>query len=120
MVWFHGSIFTGSLLVYNSQDITHLRLRELGYVIRSSGPLRQVISKALWHQITTVVILRQNMRQHTESVEDAQFREALTNMWYKACTTTDIAFLRSQVSCNLPNRPSINDARFQNISIITL
>jgi len=79
------------------------------------------IGKVLWHQVTTVVILRQNMRQHTESIEDAQFREALTNMQYKACTAEDIAFLRSQVSSNLPNslRPSINDAQFRNISIIT-
>jgi len=78
-----------------------------------------VIGKALWHQVTSVVILRQNMRQRAKSVKDAQFREVLSNMRYKVCTTTDIAFLRSQVSCNLPNRPSINDARFQNISIIT-
>jgi len=53
------------------------------------------ISKALWHQVTTVVILRQNMRQHTKSIEDAQFHKALSNMQYKACTTNDIAFLRS-------------------------
>jgi len=53
------------------------------------------IGKVLWHQVTTVVILRQNMRQHTESVEDAQFYEALTNMRYKVCTAEDIAFLRS-------------------------
>ena len=77
------------------------------------------IGKALWHQVTTVVILRQNMRQRTESVEDSQFREALSNMRYKACTVTDIAFLRSRVSCDIPNRPSINDARFRNVSIIT-
>ena len=77
------------------------------------------IGKALWHQVTTVVILCQNMRQCTESVEDTQFREALSNIWYKACTAADITFLRTQVSCNLSNRPSINDAQFQNVSIIT-
>ena len=77
------------------------------------------IGKALWHQVTTVVILRQNMRQHTKSVEDAQFHEALSNMCYKACTAMDIAFLKSRVSCNLPNRPSISDACFRNVLIIT-
>ena len=77
------------------------------------------IGKALWHQVTTVVILRQNMRQRTESAEDSQFREALSNMRYKACTAADIAFLRSRVSSNLPNKPSINDTRFRNVSIIT-
>jgi PIF1-like helicase len=35
------------------------------------------IGKALWHQVTTVVILRQNMRQQTQSTEDAKFRKAL-------------------------------------------
>ena len=35
------------------------------------------IGKALWHQITTVVILRQNMRQARQSPEDAKLRTAL-------------------------------------------
>ena len=77
------------------------------------------IGKALWHQVTTVVILRQNMRQCTDSDEDSQFREALSNMRYKACTAADITFLKSRVSSNLPNRPSVTDARFRNVSIIT-
>ena len=38
------------------------------------------IGKALWHQVTTVVILRQNMRQKTQTVEDTQLRTALENM----------------------------------------
>ena len=59
------------------------------------------------------------MRQCTESVKDFQFYEALSNMRYKACMVTDIAFLRSRVLCDIPNRPSINNAHFRNISIIT-
>ena len=78
-----------------------------------------MIGKALWPQVTTVVILCQNMRQCTKSIEDAQFYKALSNMRYKVCTTNNIAFLRSQVSCNLPSRPSINNACFRNVSIIT-
>jgi hypothetical protein len=70
------------------------------------------IGKVLWHQVTTVVILCQNMRQHAESDEDTQFYEALSNMRYKACTVMDIAFLKSQVSSGIPNRPSITDAWF--------
>ena len=77
------------------------------------------IGKALWHQVTTIVMLCQNMRQRTESTEDARFREALSNMRYKACTAVDIDFLRSRVSINIPNKPSINDERFRNVSIIT-
>src|SRR5271168_4236042 len=38
---------------------------------------QSAIGKALWHQVTTVVILRQNMRQNTQSPEDAKFRTAL-------------------------------------------
>src|SRR5882757_3985011 len=33
---------------------------------------QSAIGKALWHQITTVVILRQNMRQRSQSLEDAK------------------------------------------------
>ena len=38
---------------------------------------------------------------------------------YKACTVADIAFLKSRVSSDIPNRPSITDVRFRNVSIIT-
>jgi hypothetical protein len=38
------------------------------------------LGKALWHQVTTVVILRQNMCQKTQTTEDAAFQQALVNM----------------------------------------
>ena len=38
---------------------------------------KAAIGKALWHQVTTVVILRKNMRQRTQTVEDAKLRTAL-------------------------------------------
>ena len=53
------------------------------------------IGKSLWHQVTTVVILRKNMRQKTQTVEDAKLRTALENMRYAACTPEDIKFLKS-------------------------
>lgn len=56
------------------------------------------IGKALWHQVTKVVILRQNMRQNLQTVEDVKFCKALENMWYKACTQEDIAFLCSHIT----------------------
>ena len=37
------------------------------------------IGKALWHQFTTVVILRENMRQRSQTTEDAKLRKALKN-----------------------------------------
>ena len=53
------------------------------------------MSKALWHQITTVVILQKNLRQTSQSKRDLQLQTALYNMWFKACTHADIAFLNT-------------------------
>ena len=77
------------------------------------------IGKAFWHQITTIVILRENMRQRTQSRDDTRLREALSNMRYKACTAADIAFLRSRISSENPDRSSVNQTEFRNVSIIT-
>ena len=77
------------------------------------------IGKALWHQVMTVVILHQNMRQCTQSANDAKFHEALSNMRYKACTPADIAFLRTRISSEIPGRSSVNEKQFRNVSIIT-
>lgn len=79
----------------------------------------QAIGKALWHQITTVVILRQNMRQRSQSADDNKFRTALENMRYKACTPDNIAFLKTRVSSNIPGRPNICTDNFRNEPIIT-
>ena len=40
-------------------------------------------------------------------------------MRYKACTPDDIAFLRSRVSSEIEGRPSVNEKRFRNVSVIT-
>src|ERR1700678_211742 len=77
------------------------------------------IGKALWHQVTTVVVLRQNMHQQKQSEEDNKFRTALENMRYKSCTLKDIFFLRSRISSKLPNRPCATDENFHDESIIT-
>ena len=77
------------------------------------------VGKALWHQVTTVVILRQNMRQRQQSLQDAQLLQALTNMCYKACTAEDVAFLRARISSQSPGRPSLISNEFRNVSIIT-
>jgi hypothetical protein len=77
------------------------------------------MGKALWHQVTTVVILRQNMRQKHESKDDTAFHTALINMRCKACTPADIAFLRTRMSTNIKGRPCVTDKEFRNVSIIT-
>ena len=77
------------------------------------------IGKALWHQVTTVVILRQNMHQQKQSEDDNKFHTALENMRYKSCTLEDIFFLCSCISSKLPNRPCVTDENFHDVSIIT-
>jgi hypothetical protein len=56
---------------------------------------KATLGKALWHQFTTCVILRQNMRQKRQTVEDNKFRTMLENLRYKAGTHEDIKFLRT-------------------------
>ncbi|KAF9035648.1 hypothetical protein BJ165DRAFT_1312378, partial [Panaeolus papilionaceus] len=77
------------------------------------------IGKGLWHQITTVVILRQNMRQRNQSEEDTKLRRALENLRYKSCDAKDISFLRSLNSSSLPGRKSITAPGFRDAPIIT-
>jgi hypothetical protein len=77
------------------------------------------IGKALWHQVTTVVILRKNMRQKTQSVEDAKLRTALENMRYAACTPEDIKFLKSRIAGRRLEQPKLSTKEFRNVSIIT-
>jgi PIF1-like helicase len=80
---------------------------------------QSAIGKALWHQITTVVILRQNMRQNTQSANDAKFRRALENMRYAQCTEEDIDFLKTRIAGKNANQPNIAQKRYRNVSIIT-
>ena len=75
------------------------------------------IGKALWHQITTVVILRKNMRQNTQSSDDTKLRTALENMRYAACTEKDLEFLRSKIV--YPNGLNLQAPQFNNVPIIT-
>ncbi|KAF7964801.1 hypothetical protein HWV62_2882 [Athelia sp. TMB] len=80
---------------------------------------QEAIGKALWHQTTTVVILRENMRQQVQSEEDQKLRTALENMRYKSCTADDIAYLRTRIAGRGPGRPKIAAKRFRNVSVIT-
>lgn len=77
------------------------------------------IGKLLWQQVTTVVILKENMRQKEATEADKKLRMALENMRYASCTPQDIAFLKSRVAGWSDGRPRLTDARFRNVSIIT-
>ncbi|KAF5379126.1 hypothetical protein D9615_006088 [Tricholomella constricta] len=79
----------------------------------------EAIGKALWQQVTTVVILRKNMRQTHNTPEDKKLRKALENMRYKRCTPEDLIFLRSLKSSKSPGYQSITEKQFRNVSIIT-
>jgi hypothetical protein len=92
--------------------------KSIGAVASDRKSQEEAIGKALWHQITTVVILRQNMRQKKQSLEDTKLRTALENMRYKVCTPDDVNFLRSLVSSDQPGRSSACDSDFRNVSII--
>ena len=50
------------------------------------------LGKLIWHQITTVVIPTQNMRQTEISENEQKFCTASTNMRYAACTKEDWMF----------------------------
>ncbi|TFK59153.1 hypothetical protein BDN72DRAFT_781140, partial [Pluteus cervinus] len=101
-------------------DRESLYTRKLPPVAASVPDQRKIAGKALWHQVTTAVILRQNMRQTTQSPDDAKLRTALMNMRYGACTPDDIVFLESRKhSASDPKRPNLTDQRFRNVAIIT-
>ena len=75
--------------------------------------------KALWEQFTTVVILRQNMRQRGLSEGDVKFRTALENMRYRSCTPNDLETLSSRIVGNCATAPSLRDLAFRDVSLIT-
>lgn len=79
------------------------------------GPM----GKSVWHQFTSVVLLRKNMRQATQSEEDAKFRTCLENLRYRACTVFDIALLRARIVGYGKNDPKLTDPNFRNVPIIT-
>ena len=82
------------------------------------GGQEATVGKALWHQITTVVVLRKNMRQKTQSSADALLRKALINMRYAKCTPEDISFLRTLQAGQRPDQPKISAKEFRNVAII--
>ncbi|RDX44583.1 hypothetical protein OH76DRAFT_1302649, partial [Lentinus brumalis] len=93
----------------------------VGVWSRSAKPYAQkcAIGKALWHQFTVVVLLRQNMRQRGMSDEDIRFRRALENLRYSRCSRDDEALFMTRVC-----RPDRGDTthlapQFRSVSIIT-
>ncbi|KAJ7626765.1 hypothetical protein B0H17DRAFT_963196, partial [Mycena rosella] len=59
------------------------------------------------------------LRQKDQTPLDAHMRTALENMQYAACTLDDIAFLRSHVASNRPDRLHLDTEDYRNVSMIT-
>ncbi|KAJ6619606.1 hypothetical protein B0H10DRAFT_1946658 [Mycena sp. CBHHK59/15] len=78
-----------------------------------------VLGRILWHQFTTVVLLRQNMRQKEQTELDAKLRTALENMRYGACTDDDIEFLGTRTASDRPGHPHLDIKKYRNVSVIT-
>ncbi|KAJ3475999.1 hypothetical protein NLI96_g11457 [Meripilus lineatus] len=75
------------------------------------------LGRSIWHQFTTVVILRENMRQRGMSEEDKKFRTCLENMRYARCTADDLALLKTRIA--KPDGPSLREDKFRNVAVIT-
>jgi len=67
---------------------------------------------------TTVVILRENMRQKTQSVEDANWELPLENMRYAACTPEDIKFLKSRIAGRRPEQPKLQPKNSEMLRVL--
>jgi hypothetical protein len=80
---------------------------------------KNTIGKIIWQQITTVVILKQNMRQTADTPDDVKFRTALTNMRFACCSKEDLQYLQSRTIGNRPGQPTFTRKEFRNVSIIT-
>ena len=74
---------------------------------------------AIWQLFTTVVILRDNMRQNGMSIPDKLLRTALSNVRLHACTDADMALLDSRSIQSSSDAPRLSDPDFRFVSIIT-
>jgi hypothetical protein len=59
------------------------------------GDQQATIGKVIWLQFTTVVILRENMRQKGKDPYEVAFQGALVRLRYRSCTEDDLALIRT-------------------------
>ena len=86
-------VFAGDFAKLPHGENIYLYSQFIGAWASDKKSQEESIGKALWHQVTTVVILCQNMCQQKQSEDDNKFHTALENMRYKSCTLEDITFL---------------------------
>ncbi|KAJ3557014.1 hypothetical protein NM688_g1702 [Phlebia brevispora] len=102
---------TGSVPLYSSSVGLRASASHLNGQKNSLG-------RALWHHFTTVVILRENMRQRGVSETDRAFREALENMRYGRCTERDLALLRTRLVGREASQPTLNAEGFRDEALV--
>ncbi|KZT09969.1 uncharacterized protein LAESUDRAFT_645761 [Laetiporus sulphureus 93-53] len=95
------------------------KVRSVLHITSSHYEQESSIGKSLWHQFTTAVILRENMRQKQQTPDNAKIRKALGNLRYKSCTQADIQHLKGYIAGHAADRPKLNQPRFRNVSFIT-
>ena len=86
------------------------------YVNKAKSPSEQKAAsgKAIWHQLTIVVLCKRNMRLDPR---DRPFYDLLSRSRYGLCTPADIALIRSRVTSL--NDDTVNMTAFRNVSIVT-
>ena len=84
----------------------------------SSDQVR-AIGRSLWEQVTTVVVLRQNMRQCRSGTDDEKLRTLLSNIRYKACTREDEDFILSMIPYELGGKRNVPSIATRTSSVIT-
>ncbi|KAJ3570418.1 hypothetical protein NP233_g4408 [Leucocoprinus birnbaumii] len=85
----------------------------------TSRAQENMLGKFFWQQVTTVVILKENMRQRVQSVNDEKLQLTLGNMRYGRCTTENLTFLRSRIAHRLSQSTHLLQHGFRNTSVIT-
>lgn len=85
----------------------------------SNAHQTKAVGRSLWEQVTTVVVLRQNMRQCQSGSDDEKLKTLLTNVRYKSCTDEDILFLLSMMPTECGGHRDVNSIVTRTSSIIT-
>ncbi|KIY61017.1 hypothetical protein CYLTODRAFT_326086, partial [Cylindrobasidium torrendii FP15055 ss-10] len=93
--------------------------RNVGSYGKTENEQSASLGKAIWHQVNRVVILRENVRLRGTTTSDIKMREMLSNLRYKSCTPSDIAFLRTLLHSSPNTGRTIADNDMRNVSIIT-
>ncbi len=100
--------YNGVISKILGDEWVNLRILSIQNLEAHQHDQQAALGKALWHQVLTVVILRQNMRQISQTVEDSRLWTALENMQYRKCTANDLAFLNTHVSSTTRGRVHIS------------